>query len=98
VELIVDDTLTIDASSHVDVSDRGYLGGLRDSNNGQSGRTLNNTSNGGSTRRNGGSYGGAGGFGNAGGTVNVLYGTSQDPDAPGSGGGSDSGPAGVAEA
>ncbi|HAV61005.1 MAG TPA: hypothetical protein DCY13_01400, partial [Verrucomicrobiales bacterium] len=90
LELVVDDALTIDATSRVDVTGRGYLGARRPGNNVWEGRTLGNTSVGGSTRRNGGSYGGSGGIGTAGGTANALYGQPEDPNEPGSGGGADS--------
>ncbi len=94
LELIFDDLFVIDASSRVDVSARGYLGARSEGNPGNEGRTLGNTTAGGSTRRNGGSYGGSGSFGNAGGSVNALYGTAENPDHPGSGGGSDNASAG----
>jgi hypothetical protein len=94
LELIVDETLAVHATSRIDVTARGYVGGRSGGNPVNEGRTLGNTSEGGSTRRNGGSHGGSGAFGNAGGTVNVLYGDPNDPNDPGSGGGSDSGAAG----
>ncbi len=94
LEVMVDETLAVDATSRIDVSARGYLGGRSGGNPVNEGRTLGNTSVGGSTRRNGGSHGGSGAFGNAGGTVNVLYGDPNDPNDPGSGGGSDNGAAG----
>ena len=89
-------TLTISTNSRIDVSTRGYLGGLSGANSGnQSGRTFGNTVEGGSTRRNGGSYGGMGAVGGTEETVNSSYGSFSDPDELGSGGGSDSGPAGT---
>ncbi len=94
LELVIDNTMTVDASSRVDVSARGYLGGRSGSNSADQGRTLGNATAGGSTRRNGGGYGGNGGFGNAGGSLNALYGDLQNPDEPGSGGGSDGNAAG----
>ncbi|MBX3748233.1 MAG: Ig-like domain-containing protein [Verrucomicrobiae bacterium] len=86
--------LVIDATSRIDVSGRGYAGGLQGYNTSlQTGRTLGNTP--GSTRRHGGSHGGLGAPGNLAGTVNDLYGDPFAPDSLGSGGGSDSGPAGA---
>ena len=49
------------------------------------GRTLGNTSVGGSTRRNGGSYGGLGAIGNLGGSANATYGDFLNPNELGSG-------------
>lgn len=94
LDLIVDESLVVDTTSTVDVSGRGYLGGRTQGNSGDSGRTLGNTVTGGSTRRNGGSYGGLGAIGTASGTVNATYGSNQFPNEPGSGGGSDAGSAG----
>ncbi|MBK8001596.1 MAG: hypothetical protein IPK15_23560 [Verrucomicrobia bacterium] len=93
--LITANTLTISTNSRIDVSARGYLGGLRDGNAANAaGRTLGNTTVGGSLRRNGGSYGGVGGFGSAEAFANAVYGSFRDPNEVGSGGGSDSDPAG----
>ncbi len=80
-------TLTIDATSRIDVSGRGFLGG------GQPGNPFG-TSNGmtvgfaaGSTFRSGGSYGGLGGMGSvSGGVVNPVYGDFRNPNDVGSGG------------
>jgi len=94
LELFADQSLTVDATSRIDSSARGYLGAGRGGNNVWEGRTLGNTTTGGSTRRNGGSYGGSGGIGSAAGTPNVLYGLDAEPNDVGSGGGSDSGLAG----
>jgi hypothetical protein len=55
---------------------------------------LGNTTDGASTRRNGGSYGGIGGLGNAEQNPSSAYGSFRDPNELGSGGGSDSGPGG----
>ncbi|HSH17709.1 MAG TPA: hypothetical protein VLD18_16835, partial [Verrucomicrobiae bacterium] len=93
LELIVTN-LVIDATSRIDVSGRGYLGGRSEPNTGNVGRTLGNLSGGGSWRRNGGSYGGTGGFGNAEAYVNPAYGSFRDPNEFGSGGGSDNGAGG----
>jgi hypothetical protein len=94
LELIVEETLTVDATSRIDVNARGYLGGRSGGNSGNEAVTLGNTSVGGSAGRNGGSYGGSGAFGSASGTVNPLYGNADNPNDPGSGGGSDSGAGG----
>ena len=88
------EALAISSNSLIDVSGRGYLGGRSGDNDGNSGRTLGNTTVGGSLRRNGGSYGGLGAFGNIEQSVNAIYGASNDPNEVGSGGGSDGSPAG----
>jgi hypothetical protein len=92
LDLVVAGDLIVYATSRIDLSARGYLGGRRGDNNANEGRTLDNAS--GSTRRNGGSHGGLGGLGNTGGTVNDLYGEAANPFQLGSGGGSDVGAAG----
>ena len=75
-------TLFIDSTSKIDVSGKGYLGGYPGGVNGVSiGRTLGNTTAGGSTSSNGGGYGGLGGSGNA------TYGDYANPNDVGSGGG-----------
>jgi hypothetical protein len=76
-------SIVIDASSKIDVSGRGYLGGFRGDNGSQYGRTLGNTVEGGSAYYSGGSYGGKAGS-NA---VNAVYGDLADPAGLGSGGG-----------
>ncbi len=82
--------LVVDATSRIDVSGRGYPGGLTGYNSGsQSGRTRGDVA--GSTRRNGGSHGGLGAVGDAETTVNEVYGDPFEPIDLGSGGGSDSG-------
>ncbi len=58
---IVVTTLAVDATSKIDVSGRGYLGGYDSGNNSQNGRTFGNTISGGSHYHSGGSYGGLGG-------------------------------------
>lgn len=88
LELVVDH-LIIDATSRIDVSGRGYLGG-RMGGNGDGGRTLGNTTVGGSVRRSGGSYGGRGAYGSAERAINEVYDDYADPNELGSGGGSDS--------
>ncbi len=94
LELSVDDKLTVETNSRVDVTARGYLGGRSGDNIGEAGLTLDNSTVNGSSRRNGASYGGSGAFGNAGGTINSIYGMWENPNDPGSGGGSDNSPGG----
>jgi hypothetical protein len=87
--------LIIEAGSRIDVSAKGYLGGLSGANAERSiGRTLGNRMDGGSWRRSGGSYGGTGGFGNPETYANPSYGDFRDPNEFGSGGGSDLGAGG----
>jgi hypothetical protein len=86
LDLLVD-VLSIDATSRIDVTGRGYLGAYQ-GGNGSLGRTNGNTATGGSTSYSGGSYGGSGGY--YGGTVNTLYGDPLNPNESGSGGGGDS--------
>lgn len=92
LDLNVTETFTLDATSRLDVSARGYRGARSGDNSESSGRTLDNAP--GSTRRFGGSHGGTGGAGDAGGTPAPTYGDPTAPVALGGGGGSDSGPAG----
>ena len=88
---ITADTISIDTTSRIDVTGRGFPG---------SGRFGNPTANGltvgfqpGSTSLAGGSYGGLGGIGsNA--TANAVYGDFRNPNEPGSGGGSVGAPGG----
>ncbi len=80
-------TLTIDATSKIDVTARGFLGG-RQSGNPFAGPGMTFGFQAGSTGRSGGSYGGLGGA--AGGSANPVYGDFRDPNEPGSGGGSGS--------
>ena len=81
-------SLTIDSTSKIDVSSKGYLGGVQGSNNNSGyGRTVGNTITGGSYDSSGGSYGGLGGIWNAK-QVNAVYGDPADPNDLGSGGGS----------
>jgi hypothetical protein len=87
-------TLTISTNSRIDVTARGYVGGARPGNGAQAGFTLGNVTTGGSTRRNGGAYGGMGAIGSAGGSANALYGDFKNPNELGSGGGSDAGEGG----
>jgi Bacterial Ig-like domain/Concanavalin A-like lectin/glucanases superfamily/Divergent InlB B-repeat domain len=90
LELSVAGAMTIDATSKIDVTGRGYLGAWK-TGNGNDGRTLGNSGNGGSKGSGGGSYGGLGGV-NPGASdsasfVTALYGDSYNPNEPGSGGG-----------
>lgn len=80
------DTITISADSAIDVTGRGYLGGLR-GGNGPEGNTTNNAN--GSTARSGGSHGGLGGI--IEGTPNPIYGDLKQPVLFGAGGSSDGG-------
>ena len=76
-------TVTVDATSRIDVSGRGYLGGLHNGNTcvGDSAPGLA-----GSGPYAGGSYGGPGGAAGSN-AANALYGLLTDPMEPGSGGG-----------
>ena len=77
--------LVVETNGAIDVTARGYLGGRRPGNAGNSeGRTLGNAL--GSTMHAGGSYGGLGGA-SSGGVPNPLYGSSNAPVELGSGGG-----------
>ena len=73
VKLINDNvnTLSIDETSVIDVSGKGFLAG----------RTVGNTTVGASTLRAGGSYGGLGGPGNGAGLPGDVYGDFRDPNA-----------------
>ncbi|MGH7929901.1 MAG: hypothetical protein ACREQV_19130, partial [Candidatus Binatia bacterium] len=83
--------INIDASSRIDVTGLGFLGGVQPGNPfGLSGMTVGFAV--GSASRGGGSYGGLGGIGA--GAVNPVYGDFRNPNEAGSGGGSVSGPAG----
>jgi hypothetical protein len=76
-------TITVDASSSINVDGRGYIGGSKAGNNQTTGRTVGNTN--GASYRSGGSYGGFGGVYDVGPT-NPLYGELKDPADLGSGG------------
>jgi len=83
--------VSIDSTSKIDVSGRGYLGGYQSGNSSPNGRTLGNTTAGGSYNRAGGSYGGYGGISNMAGSVsNAIYGDFANPEDVGSGGSSGS--------
>jgi hypothetical protein len=79
--------MTIDTTSKIDVSGRGYLGAWQGGNNVYIGRTYGNTTNGGSTNQSGGSYGGLGGVYS--GLASLAYGDLTRPNELGSGGGTD---------
>ena len=90
--LLTTGTLTIDATSRIDVSARGFLGGRQPGNSLASTGSLAGFFPGmtvgfqaGSTGRTGAGYGGLGGAAEIG-TVNPIYGLSTDPNDPGSGG------------
>ncbi len=74
LELEVSGTLTVDATSRIDVNGKGYLAG----------RTTGNTTTGAATGMSGGSYGGRGG--GKSGSPNAVYGDYADPEDWGSGG------------
>ncbi|MCY2965469.1 MAG: hypothetical protein NT069_17850, partial [Planctomycetota bacterium] len=74
LHLIVAGTLSIDASSSIDVTGKGYLPG----------RTTGNTATGASTGKSGGSYGGSGGT--VDGAASEIYGDYSNPQDFGSGG------------
>jgi hypothetical protein len=82
-------SISVDATSKIDVSGRGYLGGGQQDNSGNYGRTLGNTVNGGSNVYSGGSYGGYGGQYSSY-AVGAVYGDLADPNVSGSGGGGNS--------
>ncbi len=83
-------TLSIDETSSIDVTEKGYLGGLQGDNTSRSGRTIGNTqgaSDGGSSfDAGGGSYGGAGSA-----RANAVYGDYRNPIELGSGGAGEGG-------
>ena len=79
-------TVTIDATSRIDVTGRGFLGGRQPGNPfAGPGMTIGFQS--GSTGRSGGSYGGLGG--STAGVANAVYGDFRNPNDPGSGGAAD---------
>ncbi|HEX7831273.1 MAG TPA: discoidin domain-containing protein [Thermoanaerobaculia bacterium] len=90
LDLTVADRLFVDADSSIDVTDRGYLGGLRTveaggfTNTSRTGRTLGGTTAGGAINADG-SHAGIGGFYL--GTTNATYGSITDPTEFGSGSG-----------
>jgi hypothetical protein len=80
-------SISIDATSRIDASGRGYLGAWQGGNSTYSGRTLGNTTSGSSSGSSGGSYGGLGGTLN--GSANGAYGDMTNPNELGSGGGTE---------
>jgi hypothetical protein len=85
---IIADQVSIDETSKIDVTSRGYLGGWSGDNDSYFGVTLGNTTSGGSDIYSGGSYGGLG-FAPDGSQANAVYGDHLNPDELGSGGGGD---------
>jgi hypothetical protein len=83
-------TLSIDATSRIDASGRGFLGGMQPGNLTHDGMTMG--------FRVGSPWGAGGGYGGLGGTTgsapNPVYGTSANPNDVGSGGGTYGGPGG----
>ncbi len=85
LDISVAGTLTVDATSRIDVTSRGFLGGFQSGNPfGIDAMTVGFQR--GSHLRSGGSYGGLGGSSE--GSPNPVYGDFRDPNDPGSGGGS----------
>ncbi len=87
LDVQVDGSMFVDATSRVDVDAHGYLGGRRPGNASDYGRTVGNVTTGGSYDADGGSYGGLGGNGSNGGAICSTYGEVTDPVDLGSGGG-----------
>ena len=92
LDITVTGTLQIDATSRIDVTARGFLGGRQPGNpfvgsGSQAGFFFGMTAGfqSGSTGRTGGSYGGLGGTGEVG-APNAVYGDFRNPNDPGSGG------------
>jgi hypothetical protein len=83
VEAVV---ISIDNTSRIDVTGKGYLGGYSGGNNSSNGRTIGNTTAGGSMMYSGGSYGALGGIYSSY-AVNAVYGNLTNPVEMGSGGG-----------
>ena len=86
LNLVITNSLTVDSTSSIDVTEKGYLGSYRDGNNVRYGRTIGNTTTGGSFIASGGSYGGMGGQYESE-NVNSVYGSLYNPNELGSGGG-----------
>ena len=79
LEINVTNTLSIDSTSSIDVTEKGYLGSYRNGNNDRYGRTIGNTTTGGSFIASGGSYGGMGGQYESE-NVNSVYGSLYNPN------------------
>ena len=94
--LIARDSIVIDATSKIDLTGLGYLGGGRGNNDTTVGRTNGNSVSGGSTPGSGGSHGGRGGayvgFGRVIGVAAFAYDNRLWPTQPGGGGGSNGNP------
>jgi hypothetical protein len=86
--VIATNQFSIDETSKIDLSGKGYLGGWSGDNDSLLGVTLGNTITGGSDIYSGGSYGGSG-FAPDGSISNELYGDYTNPGESGSGGGGD---------
>jgi len=86
MQLTVAGKLVMEPGTKISVNDRGYLGGYQGDNTDKYGRTLGNTTSGGSYQYSGGSYGGYGGKYKSS-VVNKVYGSLYYPVDPGSGGG-----------
>jgi hypothetical protein len=87
LDIQVAGAVEIDATSSIDVTARGYLGGRQPGNASNNGRTLVNTAEGGSSLYAGGSYGGQGGLStHTNSTSNQTYGDLTNPNELGSGG------------
>ncbi|WP_281184610.1 CARDB domain-containing protein [Trichlorobacter lovleyi] len=86
-------SISIDATSKIDATGKGFLGGYSGDNAHTSGRTTGNTvapgtdSGNGSMAYSGGSYGGSGGVYDSRFITNVAYGVPANPTEPGAGGG-----------
>ena len=91
LDLSVLEDITIDSSSMIDVSEKGYL---RGASAGETGRTTGNTTVGGAFHSAGGSYGGLGGELIVEDQTNQVYGDYRDPDDWGSGGANNGGDGG----
>lgn len=78
--------IRVDSGSRMSADNMGYAGGYSGINSNENGRTIGNTTTGGSNRNSGGSHGGLGGqWGTL--QVSPVYGSLYDPSFPGSGGG-----------
>ena len=80
-------SVSIDATSKIDVSGKGYLGAYQGGNNSSTGMTYGNTTTGGSGYYAGGSYAGLGGSNSSQYPSNASYGNMLQPGELGSGGG-----------
>jgi hypothetical protein len=90
LDLKVRNALFVELGASIDASARGYLGSYQGGNNSNYGRTLGNSTIGGSYSHSGASYGGLGGVCAWNGNVNGVYGDPLNPNELGSGAGGDS--------